>query len=172
MKNLSDREVFLRLFVTTNADKDVMVTITTPIFDSSFSRILHIRKGQIKKIQLENTLEGSIGIEKKGICVVADEDIAVYATNEREVTMDAFLILPTSALGLQYYVTSFPDKTSFMIVATENNTVINISFGKNSPSVSIAGYNIGPETSNTIRLNKFETFLFIQQLVTSLALVY
>ena len=59
-----------------------------------------------------------------------------------------------------------------MIVATENNTVINITFGKSSPSVSIAGYNIGPETSNTIRLNKFETFLFIQQLVTSLALVY
>lgn len=40
--------------------------------------------------------------------VVADDDITVYALNQADRTSDAFLVLPTSALGLEYRVMSYP----------------------------------------------------------------
>lgn len=40
--------------------------------------------------------------------VVADDDITVYALNQADRTSDAFLVLPTTALGLEYLVMSYP----------------------------------------------------------------
>ncbi|MFN8361098.1 MAG: T9SS type A sorting domain-containing protein [Candidatus Kapaibacterium sp.] len=45
--------------------------------------------------------------------VVADDDITVYALNQADRTSDAFLVLPTSALGLEYRVMSYPSDGFF-----------------------------------------------------------
>lgn len=65
--------------------------------------------------------------------LVSDHDVTVYALNRAETTSDAFLVLPTDALGRDYYVMSYNtdvypngDNTpsQFAVVATEDSTVV------------------------------------------------
>jgi hypothetical protein len=79
--------------------------------------------------------------------VTADKEVSVYALNQGSTTSDAFLVLPTDALGEDYYVLSYnsdrqgggiiPNNSStpseFAIVATEDGTDITI-----KPSVPTA----------------------------------
>lgn len=73
--------------------------------------------------------------------VTADEEVSVYALSQAVTTSDAFLVLPTDALGADYFVMSYnSDGTSnngqttngsstpsqFSIIATEDNTDIHI----------------------------------------------
>ena len=72
--------------------------------------------------------------------VTADKEVSVYALNQASTTSDAFLVLPTDALGEDYYVLTYnsdrqgsgliPSTTStpseFAIVATEDGTDITI----------------------------------------------
>ena len=72
--------------------------------------------------------------------VTTDKEVSVYALNQASTTSDAFLVLPTDALGKDYYVLTYnsdrqgsgliPSTTStpseFAIVATEDGTDITI----------------------------------------------
>ena len=72
--------------------------------------------------------------------VTTDKEVSVYALNQASTTSDAFLVLPTDALGEDYYVLTYnsdrqgsgliPSTTStpseFAIVATEDGTDITI----------------------------------------------
>jgi hypothetical protein len=79
--------------------------------------------------------------------VTSDKEVSIYALNQGSTTSDAFLVLPTDALGEDYYVLSYnsdrqgsgiiPNNSStpseFAIVATEDGTDITI-----NPSASTA----------------------------------
>jgi len=79
--------------------------------------------------------------------VSSDKEVSVYALNQGSTTSDAFLVLPTDALGKDYYVLTYnsdrqgggiiPNNSStpseFAIVATEDGTDITI-----NPSASTA----------------------------------
>lgn len=165
MPNYPNAIQFLRIFVTTKMENDVNVIITTPIFDAVFHRKLVARKGQIQEVTMNNELaEFSSGVENKGIYIKADEEIIVYASNARENSMDAFLVLPSATIGLVYYVVAWSEKSSFLIVAKEDYTDVNITLGKNSQNISLAGIIIGPGESVSVKLNKFQS-LFIQSSV-------
>lgn len=84
--------------------------------------------------------------------VETDKDVTVYALNQAYTTSDAFLVLPTDAVGEKYLIMSYnSDKTSqtdlptpseFAIVATENGTEITINatkdvFAENSSTINI-----------------------------------
>ncbi len=65
--------------------------------------------------------------------LVSEQDVTVYALNRAETTSDAFLILPTDALGKDYYVMSYNTDvygyeqntpSQFAVVATEDSTVV------------------------------------------------
>lgn len=73
--------------------------------------------------------------------VTSDEEVSVYALSQAVTTSDAFLVLPTDALGSEYFVMSYnSDGTTtngqttsggstpsqFSIIATEDNTDIHI----------------------------------------------
>ncbi len=87
-------------------------------------------------------------IVSKAFHVVANNDVTVYALNQAYLTSEAFLVLPTDAISEDYVVLSYqsdvrivngvPNDQStpsqFAIVATENNTVVNI-----QPSVPTPG---------------------------------
>lgn len=84
-----------------------------------------------------NLLEpsGSEIIENKGIHLVASDTVNVYALNYRTRSSDVAVIYPTESLGKEYFAIGYtPNPTNanesnseFMIVATENQTKINIS---------------------------------------------
>ena len=69
--------------------------------------------------------------ENKGIHITAASDITVYALNSRQASADATVVLPTPALGKNYYVMSYMGTlpslfSEFMMVATEDNTQVEI----------------------------------------------
>lgn len=66
--------------------------------------------------------------------LTSDEDVTIYALNHADKTSDAFLVLPTDALGKDYYIASYNadvygaagtnTPSQFAIVATEDSTII------------------------------------------------
>lgn len=92
-----------------------------------------------------------------GINVISDSPVSVYALNQLNNTTDAFLVLPTHALGKVYYAATYNGysgsaPSQIAIVGTRDNTQIRI-----SPSV---GTTTGSAKAvQTITLNRMETFL-------------
>lgn len=70
-------------------------------------------------------------IEKRGVHITALENVSVIAADESVFTSDAAAILPTGLLGSEYVVSTYKGfggvrRSEFLIVATENGTVIDI----------------------------------------------
>ena len=105
-------------------------------------------------------------ISQKGIKVQADDTISVYCTNIAHVSFDASFVLPIESLGDEYIIQSFDqsitpysnpyaynNETSvFVIVATEDNTVIDI-----TPKCNTLGGRTAGETFS-ITMNAGETY--------------
>jgi len=68
--------------------------------------------------------------------IIADKEVSVYALNQASTTSDAFIVLPTDALGKDHYVLAYNSDANnggggntpseFAVVATEDNTEITI----------------------------------------------
>lgn len=93
-------------------------------------------------------------IENKGVYISSNGKIAVYAFNERLRSADGTVVLPVGALGKDYLVTShyemltvpvpfvanINDESELLVVATEDNTEIEITssvhaYGGNDPGI-------------------------------------
>lgn len=80
--------------------------------------------------------------------ITTDADVAVYAVVRDDRTSDAWLVLPTQSLGTEYRVMSYPSEyanqlfqlkkypSQFVVVATEDNTEIEIDLNTNSSRVA------------------------------------
>ncbi|NVJ85432.1 MAG: PKD domain-containing protein [Algoriphagus sp.] len=104
--------------------------------------------------------------ENKGIYISSSGKIAVHAYNERFRSADGSVILPVTALGTDYYITShfetltanvtyngnINDESTLLVIATEDDTEIEI-----TPKVTtIGGGQAG--VPNTIRLNRGQSY--------------
>ncbi len=78
--------------------------------------------------------------------IVTDNEVTVYGLNQATTSSDAFLVLPTDALGEEYFVLSYPSDgnidffslnesistpSEFAIVATEDDTQVEITLSTN-----------------------------------------
>lgn len=166
LKNHQSFQTNLQLFFTTNCT-NANITVSTPLFNSFFILKLSVQKGHSKNVKLDPFLEGSVmRVENKGVHVVADEEIVVYALNSLPPggSTGVYLVFPSTVLGIEYFVISWSEKSSFMIVASHDDTHVIIKFGKGSPSVTLLGYMLGYGKSITVYLNRFETF-FVHSLI-------
>jgi hypothetical protein len=95
--------------------------------------------------------------------VVADDEVSVYALNQAPFTSDAFMVLPTDALGRDYVIMSYPSSnpsglganhapSQFAVVAVEDNTVVTI-----RPTAPIVR-NVSMDV-DTVVLNRGESYL-------------
>ncbi len=77
--------------------------------------------------------------------VVTDSQVTVYALSKATKTSDAFLVLPTNVLGMNYYIMSYnSDNTGndinprtpsqFAIIASQDRTTVNITLSTNRTS--------------------------------------
>lgn len=104
--------------------------------------------------------------QNKGIYISSTGKIAVHAYNERFRSADGTVILPVSALGTDYFITShyetltanvnfngnINDESTLLVIATENDTEVEI-----TPSVGNIGG--GPAGAPyTIRLNRGQSY--------------
>lgn len=105
-------------------------------------------------------------VDNRGVKIVASDTISVYTTNIAYVSFDASFVLPVESLGDDYIIQSYDQAyensmndyvnnnltSAFAIVATQNNTEIDI-----TPSVTTLGNRPAGETF-TITLNAGQSY--------------
>lgn len=145
----------LTLFIT----GDVATTGTVSVPGVGFSTPFSVTPGAVTSVTLPSSAEVSAvdTVTNQGIRVVANAEVTVYGLNRVQATTDAFLGLPTDALGTDYINLGFRNvnivnATQFGIVATQNGTVVTI-----TPTVQAGSRPAGVPFSVT--LNQGQTYL-------------
>jgi len=108
--------------------------------------------------------QGSEVIENLSVLVQSADTVAVYAINLDQFTGDGSTVLPVQSLGTDYMVHAYSGTlgfsnlaSEFLIVATQDNTVIEINSTANTVGGNIAG------VPWTIMLDSAETYQVIAQ---------
>ena len=99
-----------------------------------------------------------------GCHLVATDDISAYTMNYRHASFDGGHLLPTQSLADNYMIESIPpglNGSSVLIIATENNTVVEI-----TPTAATSG-GWAANTSHTITLNAGQTYQFTTSSATA-----
>ncbi len=97
----------------------------------------------------------------RGIHIVSDNDIVVYAHILNAARSGSTLVLPTKVLGKEYYVSSYAansgsnSRSQFAVVATTDNTTIEI-----TPKLADAGNTYPANVPFQITLNRGDVFQY------------
>ena len=152
-----------------SAKRDCTGTVSNPL--TGWSREFSVNANNITPIEIPDEAQGYHNgyehevILERGIKVSATDTISVYSTNIAYVSFDASFVLPVESLGDEYIVQSANqsvggsntyvsenETTAFLIVATEDNTEVDI-----TPSVNTLGGHPANQTF-TITMNAGETY--------------
>lgn len=149
--------VSLKAFVT--APRVCDVTFTNP--NTGFSQVAHVVPGSVSLVDIDynsgctNVSGAATGT---AIHVTATDSIALYLLNLGHYSLDITNALPTPVLRSDYMVQCYPSKLStdyrseVVIVATENNTVVDIALG--GPTMN--GFSAG--STQTITLQRGQAY--------------
>ena len=143
-------------------------TITNPL--TGWEEPFTVRANSITTVEIPEAQgyhDGSNyeNASNKAIKISANDTISVYCTNIAHLSFDASFVLPTESLGDEYIIQCFDqsqtgengyvinnETTAFLIIATEDNTEIDI-----TPTVNTLGGHTA-ETTFTITLNAGQTY--------------
>ena len=119
-------EPTLTLFISGAAASTGRVEIPGLGFDQPFS----VTPGEVTAVPLPSDagMAEDATVTPTGIHLTADADVTVYGLNRVPFTTDAYLGLPTRALGTSYLVLAYPETLGAQasIVATENDTTVTL----------------------------------------------
>lgn len=152
-----------------SAKRDCSGTVSNPL--TGWSREFTVRANNITTIEIpeeqgyHNSAQHEV-IMEKGIKVQSTDTISVYCTNIAHVSFDASFVLPIESLGDEYIIQSYDQSISsganyyasnnetsaFVIIATEDNTDIEI-----TPTVATLGGHPANQPF-TITMNAGETY--------------
>jgi gliding motility-associated-like protein len=145
------------LYLTSEAGSNGTVTIPGTGWSQNFtiaangSVLVTIPTTQSAAISTANT------IINKGIHITSDNEIAVYAANQRTASSDATLVMSLQCLGDSYYINAYSPFSSnpsqFIIVGVEDGTSIEI-----IPSAAVSG-GVGANVPFTITIDQGEVYL-------------
>lgn len=113
---------------------DISTTGLVSIADGSFSQAYTVTAHQITSINIPSAAFLKLqGIFQKGIHITAAKPVAVYAHIFAQNSSGATLLLPVNTLGRDYYTINYKQQSNedasyseFMVIATEDNTTVNI----------------------------------------------
>lgn len=171
----NDYDDSLHIFIT--ADKATQGWIRwNNINGIAFSRSFKIdQPNQIFHFKVEAALNELVGYNNTGVSlptdqngteapqvfhITADDEITVYGLNQAQYTSDAFLALPSDALGTDYIAIAYNSDdnkgtqstpSQFAIVATEDNTTVTI--------VPRASTTVGGTAPQTVQLSRGMAYL-------------
>jgi hypothetical protein len=100
-------------------------------------------------------------IENKGVHVVADQEVTIYAILDGQFSSDAYLALPVDALGHEHLIVSHTTgcsfrcgQSEFTVVAAQDNTTVTITPTIDAGNGRLAGvpYHIPLEEGQTYRV--------------------
>ncbi|KAK3093194.1 hypothetical protein FSP39_012495 [Pinctada imbricata] len=109
----------------------VLVNITTPRYNSTILVSISVTEGHVEQIYLPGDLRvtGTTKVNK-AIYISASAAIVVYGVNKARYSNDAFLGLPVSVLGVDYYVLAHSPatyQTQILVVGVSNGTSVHVS---------------------------------------------
>jgi len=104
--------------------------------------------------------------EPKGIEIISDVPISVNVLIGKSYTSEGYTAIPVEAWGKKYIHNSYYDfnesrpwRTEFLIIASEDNTIINVNLKGMPEGAATADPNWKIGQTKTIKLNKYETYL-------------
>ncbi|MGB3947423.1 MAG: PKD domain-containing protein [Bacteroidia bacterium] len=120
------------------------VTVSVPL--QSWSTTASISANSFAIIQVPSSI-GYVGCsdctEQRGIHIISNDDVAVYAHIYASARSDATLLLPTKALAKEYFVNTYTQasghKSEFLVVASTDSTQIEITPTANTNGGKPAG---------------------------------
>lgn len=141
---------------------DVNTQVTVSIAGVGFLNVYNITANQITTVTIPNTaVLDAEGLSNKGIHVVADKPVVVYAHIYFASVSGATLCLPATTLGREYYSVNFTQVAQdnlnsnsysyFFVVATEDNTTVEIIPATNTQTMTAGSI-------NTVTLQKGQVF--------------
>lgn len=149
----------LKVFVTSDVSTSGTLSIPLQGFNVNFNVIANTTT----TITVPNNLaeeQFSEAVSNKGILIETLDTVAVFAVNYEPASADGSKVLPTPTLGTNYRITSYHGPSSeqfyngseFLIVATEDNTEIEINLSAESRN------GILPNQPYIISLNRGESY--------------
>ncbi|MBQ8959003.1 MAG: T9SS type A sorting domain-containing protein [Bacteroidales bacterium] len=161
-KNHPTYGTWLRVQLLVSAKRSCEGTITNP--NTGWTHQFTVEANDIFSMDLDETqvyIEASEHerIVNKGLQIITTDTVSVYCANLATYSFDASYVLPSQSLADDYIIQTheqsmgvYDPTSAFVIVATEDNTVVDI-----TPSVATLGGRPANEEFN-ITLNKGEAF--------------
>lgn len=117
----------LELFLTS----DQSTSATVAVAGISFSTTVSVEPQSVTTVTLPNSTISSVSgvVTSKGIHITSEQEVSVYAINQRGATTDAYLGLPVDILGTEYLVLAHdsPHGGSFIqLVGTQDSTTVTV----------------------------------------------
>lgn len=154
--------------VLVSGKRDCSVTITNP--QTGWSETHQVQANNITTIEIDENVAyidaSSEQVQNKGLQITSTDTVSVFCTNIAHLSFDASYVLPSQSLADDYIIQTYDQShyssgpsyqtqnqtSAFLIVATENNTIVDI-----TPSVDT--YNGRPAGSEfTVTLNKGQAY--------------
>ena len=146
MENYNEDNLTLKVFISSENNASGIISIPQNNWTQNFT----VTANQSTIIAIPNNVGHSkgAGAQKTAIHVTTDNEVNVFAMNYRKESSDGTLVLPTNALGSNYYVMSYTPmiNSEFLIIGVEANTKLDI--------ISPSG------TKSTLMLNKGDAYQF------------
>ncbi len=118
------------LYLYISSDVTTSGTVSIPLL--SWSTAFSVTAHDVTIVTVPASLGevmGTENIDSKGIHIVSNDSVNVFAHNHMDYTSDASMIIPTSTLGKEYYVMAYFgtwNGSELLIVATQDSTNIDI----------------------------------------------
>lgn len=149
----------LELFVNIAGKRDCEVTITHTA--TGWEKTADVKAGKVTRIDIPSNLcyanatGDTVAIFKTGMRLSATDTISAYIGNYSPYSFDAACVLPLQSLGTDYRVACYNKSTEgiFEIVATDNNTEIEVTF---SNPVTYNDVTYKSDTTYTFTINAGE----------------
>lgn len=159
MENHETSLIELEIFISSTDSTSGIVEMPYYNWDTEFNSI----PGTTTKITVPTEYAMNLGsgiIANKGIHIIAENTISVYALNKRNKSSDATVVLPAISLGREYYAMAHMESngggpslySEILIVAISNQTKLEI-----TPSSYTTNGNLS-NTPFTITLNEGQTY--------------
>jgi gliding motility-associated-like protein len=146
----------LDLFIT--SDVNTSGTVTLP--QQGWSLDFDVVANQTTTVNIPNGIAESFDngvVDDKGIFVETADTVSVFAINMEQYTADGTKILPVQSLGTEYLVAAYfgigTPGAEFMVVATQDGTIVEITPTEDTMSGQLAG------DTFTIYLDAGETYM-------------
>src|SRR5581483_5724043 len=154
-----NKTLSLKLFIT--SDRETDGTVSVPGLGERIP--FHIASSDIKEIDIDTTVQLLVSeqVQRLGVHVEANNDVAVFGLSHRPASTDTYLGLPVLALGTAYRAVGYyalqngPESftSEVAIVGTQDHTIVTISLNYDTRG----GHRKGETFS--VQLNAGETYL-------------